>query len=256
MIMKKIIELLLVFSMALATVTGCGQSSSGSYSADDDENNDNEKGGSEAYNCGKKAYKELCTATELCLNIGNSVYEAGYIAIYEAEYYAYYGTEFLFTTLGERFGLTYDELEKAAEELEMSLEDFPLSDIYCTVGLVVTAFELNGKFGQIDTSLANAKAELKTMTDKYNDYEHLQTLRSFFAEVKLYADLVNESDGELEKFLSEKDTYEKNLKTFISDLSFVFEDDETAETEETEETETAIETEETPDESREPSHFR
>ena len=47
------------------------------------------------------------------------------------------------------------------------------------LNIVYETLEKNGTVDKLDTALANAKAELKTMTQEYSDYSEYPTLKSY-----------------------------------------------------------------------------
>lgn len=220
--MKKLITLSLCVALVLLSFVGCGSSS--------DNNAESEKTPDKTqvqYECGKSAYDELSKAAEICAKMGDAVYGAWYFAIYEADYDLLDSSEDALYDLSDKVGVSVDDLTVAAEEYLGDLAGFVqiyLDDFNYTVHIVSKALEINGTVTELDTALSNSKAQLKTMTQEYSDYDQYPMLKSLYSEIDSYASFLKAPTGSFEQLKTTIEKYETNIRTYKSDLSFVFED--------------------------------
>lgn len=222
--MKRLLIMILCISMLLFVFVGCDSNNFGNTSNPDKGIQNAEQNKTEAqFECGKKAYNELNTASAICEDMGDAIYGAWYFAIYKADDYS---SSSIVSAFASETGLSSTDIYSAGEALGYSstLLPYALEDFNTAVFLVLEAFEANGQTKQLDTALANAKAELKTMTSEYSDYSHYPTLKSFYSEVDSYATFLKSPSGSFEQLKTTIETYEKEIRTYKSDLSFVFED--------------------------------
>ena len=85
-------------------------------------------------------------------------------------------------------------------------------------------YEKDGTFAQVETSLANAKEELKTMTQQYSDYKYYPSLKSLYSELDAYAEFLKSPSCSFAQLKNIMSDYESKIRTYQSDLSFIFED--------------------------------
>jgi len=179
------------------------------------------------FECAKKTYDELVAASKICEAIGDAVYSAWYFAIYEADEYTVMSDEKV-EAFCEEVGISDSDLKKGLKAykgddfviyLPMYLDDF--ND---AVWIVLFALEENGVISQMDTSLATAKSELKTMTHEYSDYSHYPNLKSFYTQVNSYAEFLKSPSGSFEQLKVTIENYETGIRTYKADLAFVFEE--------------------------------
>ena len=214
--MKKFLICLLCFSMLLIAFVGCdSKAPAGSTSQDDPTK--------AQFECGKKAYDELVKASTICEDMGDALYGAWYFAIYEADDYS--GSSRI-SAFASETGLSSSDIYAVGEEMgyNSTLLPYALDDFSTAVYVVLAVYEANGKTEELNTALANAKTELKTMTEKYSDYSQYPSLKSFYSEVDSYATFLKSPSGSFEQLKTTIETYEKSIRTYKSDLSFVFED--------------------------------
>ena len=209
--MKKLLICLLCFSTLLAVFVGCDSKESAI---------DNTQA---QFECGKKAYNELVSASVICEEMGDAVYGAWYFAIYKFDDYGWINSV---SGLSKETGISVTDILNAGEAFGYSYEGIhkALEDFNVAVCIVLKAYEINGKTEQLNTALTNAKSELKTMTEKYSDYSQYPALKSFYSEVDSYATFLKSPSGSFEQLKTTIETYEKSIRTYKSDLSFVFED--------------------------------
>lgn len=175
------------------------------------------------YECGKKAYDELIIAADICENMASGIYEAWRFAIYDADDYSSYN---MVSAFSSETGVSVTDLNKAAEALEVSSKVLYilLEDFSSAVTIILKAYEVNGTIERLDGALTHAKAELKTMTQEYSDYSQYPTLKSFYSEVDSYASFLKDPSGSFSQLQTTIENYRNQIRTYKSDLSFVFED--------------------------------
>ena len=220
--MKKFLTFLLtaVFTICLVSCSLLGDSKGDNPSPSSNQETNKTQ---EQYDCGKIAYDELLKASKICENMGDAVYGAWYFAIYEADDYS---SSTITSAFSSETGISVSDLNKAASAYEISstLLPYALSDFSLAVLITTKAFELNGQTKNLDDSIAKAKEQLKTMTQKYSDYSEYPSLKSLYSKVDSYATFLKSPTGSFEQLKTTIQTYENDIRTLISDLSFIFED--------------------------------
>ena len=221
--MKKLLAVILCVSCFLAAFASCNSQAP----ADSPNNTVNETETDKSvaqYNCGKIAYDELVYASDICTKMGDALYNAWYFAIYEADDY---GSANAVNQFSYKTGISVSDLNKAAEVYLDNLAPYLhiyLGEFQYAVAIAMLALELNGTVEKLDTALQNAKSELKTMTQKYSDYSEYPNLKSLYSEVDSYATFLKAPDGSFQQLKTTIENYETRIRTYKSDLSFIFED--------------------------------
>ncbi len=223
--MKKITAFILCILMVLGTV-GCTISQQAS--------NGQQAKNEAQYTCGKAAYDQLNIAADICIDVMDSVYNAWYFAIYTAGDYT--GSDEAYESgldaFAAKVGIPKELLEEAYMEYAglptlagaQLLLPYSLTDFKNTVSIVEYAYKRSGAFELLNTALSAAKAELKTMMELYSDYSEYPTLKAFYAEVNSYAEFAQNPSGSFQQLKTTIDNYETAIRTYKSELSFMFED--------------------------------
>lgn len=213
---RNVLAIILSAVMVMGLFTSCGGS--------DEKASENK---TEAqFECGKKTYDSLNNAADICIEMMTSVYNAWRFSIYDAEDYSSYE---VLSEFADEVNLTETELGEAWASYmgDMSsyidFEDY-IDDFNYTIWVVIEAYNLNGKIGEMDDELAKAKAELKTMTAEYSDYSEYPTLKSYYSEVNSYAEFAKSPECSFEQLKTTIEDYENEIRTYRSDLEFIFED--------------------------------
>ena len=213
--MKKLVLVLLCMVLVFSMI-GCDSEAKAKAKAESREKAE--------FECGKKTYDDLVAASELCEDISYAVYGAWYFSIYE---YDDYDTLFRKNAaFSSRVGIwDLEEFLKTSKGIDderdwvLYLDDFNYS-----VDLVIEYLTANGEIAQLNTLLANAKSELKSMTQKYSDYTYYPALKQFYAQVVSYAEFITKPTGSFRELKSTIENYENEIRTYKADLAFVFED--------------------------------
>lgn len=211
--MKKFLALLLVLCLSLAMVA-CESSTPQA-----DPKEEEFKAAQDAYNC-------LVDVHETCVSVMDSVYGAWYFSIYE--YDDYYGITG-FEEFCSKTSIPSDEFAKIIREWlgsdsysKSTLYSF-LKDFSDSVSLVTLFYEKNETFSETQALLDEARASLKSVTAQYADYTGYETLKKYYSELSSYFEFCQNPTGSFEQLKTTIETYERNLRTYKSDLSFVFE---------------------------------
>lgn len=215
---KKIWAIILCVTIMVGVFTGCGN-----FNGKTSEDSKTEA----QFECGKKTYDSLNTASDVCVELMSSVYNAWKFSIYDADDYSSYN---VVSEFADEVNLSVEELEQAwvsylgeFGSTFLKLENY-IDDINYSVFVVIEAYKLNGKIDEMDNALATAKAELKTMTSKYADYSEYPTLKSYYSEVNSYAEFAKSPECSFEQLKTTMEEYEKEIRTYKADLEFIFED--------------------------------
>lgn len=218
--MKRIISAIICCVLLTALLGGCDTTSNttGGTSSGTDKTQ-------AQYECGKKAYDELVKASDICEEMGDVIYNAWYFAIYEADDY---GKSMILSEFCDVVGLTESEIKAGAAQVLpenlVSVVYVYLGEFDYAVNIVIAALEENGTVDKLDTALANAKAELKTMTQEYSDYSEYPTLKSLYSKTDSYATFLKSPTGSFQQLKTTIENYENDIRTCRSDLAFIFEE--------------------------------
>lgn len=177
------------------------------------------------YECGKSAYDSLVRSEEICIQMMDSIYNAWRFSIYEATDYS--GNSRV-AAFADEAGLTVNEVKTAFMHVhgafDFDLVAEALTEFSYAVDIVLQAYIDKGLVTELDGELENAKAELKTMTEKYSDYDEYPMLKTYYSKVNSYAEFVKNPTGSFEQLVTTIETYEKEMRDCRGDLEFVFED--------------------------------
>jgi uncharacterized protein YceK len=185
-------------------------------------------GSNKAFDTAKEAYQSLCDAADSTIDVMDSVYGAWYFGIYESDDSF---TSTIASDLAASTSMATSDIEAAIKSLG---ESSGLGDrlIYLLFGddafhyclsVVNEAYELNGTFDSINNNLDIANASLKTMTAKFDDYKHYPALKEFYSKVSSYAEFAQAPSGSFQQLKDTINDYENDIRTYRTDLSFVFE---------------------------------
>ena len=133
--MKKTWAIVLCAIMLLGTLNGCNKSDGAASEGDSAQSKTEAQ-----FECGKKTYEGLNTASELCIEMMSAVYNAWKFAIYDAEDVS--STKRV-AEFADEVGMTADEIKAAYFEMGGSSEillPYALEDFSTAVHLVQTAY--------------------------------------------------------------------------------------------------------------------
>jgi hypothetical protein len=185
-----------------------------------------------AFDTAKDAYTELSNAADLTISVMDSIYGAWYFGIYKAKDSS---TTTVIADLAKNTSLSQSDLQKA---LKSTADKYDVSEAtllwaladkadsisswqFC-LDVVKEAYSINGTFDRIQSSIDTADASLKTMTAEFDDYKHYPTLKDFYSKVASYAEFAQSPTGSFQQLKDTISDYENSIRTYRTDLSFVF----------------------------------
>ena len=208
--MKKLLSLCLAILM-LFSLCACG---------DNIQTDDSKK---TAYDAASNAYDSINSAYILIEEFGSDLYEAWRIGIYDDD-------EISISYLADELNLTEDEITAAIDSLAYEgcgnyyFDYYEDSLFSACVWLVTEAYELNGTSSKIAELLSDAKSRMKEMSEKYSDYEHYNSLKSYYTTSNAFYDFCKDPTGSFEQVKETINTYRNDARSYQNDLSFIFED--------------------------------
>ena len=224
--MKRILALVAVLVM-MGSLCSCGKNTN-------------------AFKVSKAAYSELKRAYEIIEAYSSDVYIAWMCGIYHDDEILEQGTEYLASQLS----LSEDEIrdgvahtfscdfwkqdwDTVSEEDKQTLRD--LSDgtfslyeedlfSFC-IQVVSNAYAANGKTAEIEGALSEAKAQMKTLSEKYSDYTYYPKLKEFYTTVDSFFHFCEDPFGNSFKQMTDAiEKYKNQARVYQSDLDYIFED--------------------------------
>lgn len=199
----------------------------------------------EALKVSEAAYTNISDAYELIEKFSSDVYAAWRAGIYdENELTSGDGVKYL----ASRLNLTEDELcdgtaclmmkmngmdwnTLAEEEKDLTREiaryAFVLysDDLFSfCVNAVETAYELSGRFDTIQTLLNDGKTQLKTLSEKYSDYEHYSSIKGYYTSVCSFFEFCKETDCNFKQLQDTINDYRSEIRDYKSNLDYIFEE--------------------------------
>ena len=218
--MKKIIALLLVVVMSLSVVA-CGGNPANKETA---------------FDVAKEAYDKVDVAYEITDNFGSDIYEAWRLGIYDDDEILYDGVGHLASELSlseseiiAGVALVFTDEGEEPETLTKSTANLYFKYMednlftFCVM-VVSSAYEANGKVDEVQAALDSAKDLMKTMSEKYSDYEHHPKLKEYYTTTKSFFAFCQNPDGSFEQVKTTINDYRNDARDCVSDLEYIFED--------------------------------
>lgn len=228
--MRKIVNLLLIVAM-MTCLCACGS---------------NEK----AYNASKDAYNNITVAYEISEQFGEDIYEAWRMGIYDDDKISvkYLAKELNLTEeeltegiVNELFSiipkegyadLTGEEKEEFEEGIREAFREEPdayfqmfESDLFSAcVRAVTSAYDANGKAGEAQQALEEAKKQMRELSEKYSDYEHYPNLKGYYTTTSSLLDFCQNPTGSFEQIKETINDYRNEARDYASDLDYIFEE--------------------------------
>lgn len=223
--MKRILGFITACTI-LISLTACG--------------NNNKK----AFTVSKEAYDEITAAYEISDSFGSDIYEAWRLGIYHDDEILKEGTSYLVSELNISEdelidGVAYTLLEITDSSWESASDDEKekmrsLADTsfllfedelfsYC-VQIVANAYRVSGKADEAQTALNSAKSLMKELSEKYSDYEHYPNLKNYYTSTKSFFDFCQSPTGSFEQVKTTINDYRNDIRSYISDLDYIFEE--------------------------------
>lgn len=186
----------------------------------------------QAYDTANEAYLNLCSAADLTISVMDSVYGAWRFGIYDADDST---SSTVLTNLAKETSLSKSELEAGVKSLAESFdvsesnllsalvsESKDISNWQFCLYVVHEAYNANGVFDEIRTNIDAANNALKTMTANYDDYKHYPALKEFYSKISSYFEFAENPSGSFQQLANTINDYENSIRTYRSDLSFIF----------------------------------
>ena len=221
--MRKILVFMLSVVLLLS-VAGCG----------------NEK----ARDISKSAYDSINTAYKITERFSSDLYEAWRLAIFDGTAVVTGGTEYLASYLN----LNSDELKNGIAYISFSETGLDWTDAseaqknqatrmadlifysqggnlfsFC-VNVVVSAYQANGQADQAENALMSAEAQIKELDEKYSDYDAYPALKGYYTTTSSFLDYCMNPTGNLEQSGVTINNYKNEVRDYISDLDYIFEE--------------------------------
>ena len=232
--MKKMIAFLLVFALC-ASFAACSKQA-------------------KAFDISKEAYENINAAYELVNKFSEDIYEAWNMGINNkasidgkdegSTAYSYddsYNDLEALETFANELHIPQADLEAAVAKLlgkdhydpgsyDQRGDWYTLSSMYyasffsACVDLVSTAYEVNGTAAEITELLEEAMDQMKTLSNKYADYEHYPNLKEYFTNTTAFFGFCLEPEGSFDQVVDTFNEYRNNARNYFYDLNYVFED--------------------------------
>ena len=252
--MKKLSAFLIMLLSCLALV-GCGKTTCSIEECKNDAVEDELYGelycmehleNRKAYDISKEAYENISKAYTIVEQYGDDLYDGWYVGIFNTDELYEKGSRYLASELSlseeevtegvafafvEAFGWNWDEVDQETKEGYMSLDSGTyflavslLADIktFC-VECVNGAYEVTGKTEEALLALEEAKAIMKQISEKYEDYEHYPALKAYYTETSSFLDFCSNPTGSFDQLRETLNKYKNNIRDLSSDLAYIFE---------------------------------
>lgn len=168
---------------------------------------------------GKTTFDDLNEAVEICIVVMDSGYGAWHYGIFEDE-------DATVSGLATKTGLTTSELAEAISgygiESATDQNFFLQIEFNYPVLVVYDVYRVRGTFDDIEELLESAKSKLRTMSDDFSDYEYFPTLKDYYSKAFSYCEFSIEPTGSFNQLADTINDYENSLRTYHTDLDFVF----------------------------------
>ena len=189
-----------------------------------------------AFDVAKEAYDKVDVAYEITDKFGSDIYEAWRLGIYDkdeilADGVGHLASELSLTESEIIAGVALfmaDEGEEP-ETMTKSEANFVFKYMkdnlfsFCVI-VVSSAYEANGKVDEAQAALDSAKDLMKTMSEKYSDYEHYPKLKEYYTTTKSFFAFCQDPDGSFEQVKTTINDYRNDARDCVSDLDYIFED--------------------------------
>lgn len=175
------------------------------------------------YENAKAAFEKLNLVASLCVDGMDDIYSAWHFGIYTADDCT---TSNVYTKLANVTSFSSTELKAAAAKLGGLSADLMaillVDDWQYCLHTVKTAIETRGDYETIKSELAAAQAIMQELTTMYDDYTYYPELKKYYASVSSYVEFFNSPSGSFNQLSTTVDNYETAIRTYQSDLGFLF----------------------------------
>lgn len=192
-----------------------------------------------------QAYDNIEAAYSITEEYGSDIYEAWRLGINEKDEITKNGVKYLASelSLSEKDlregtaayvyeALTDAEWSDASSDDQDEYRD--MSDYYFSifedylfsfcVNSVSCAYKLNGQAEVVQQALDEAKAEMREMSEKYSDYEHYSSLKSYYTTTNAFFEFCQNPTGSFNQVVDTINNYRNDARSYRNDLTYIFED--------------------------------
>ncbi len=197
-----------------------------------------------AFNTSNEAYNNINAAYTITEDFSTKIYNAWKCGIEHQKELSSLGLSHFAKDTGlpledVKLGMAFfmnpdwEDFTESRKELEADLSDsyFNLGcsvfkdDLFgFCVHLVRATYEVTGKIGEIDGYLAEAKQQMKSLSQKYSDYEHYPALKGYYTTTTALLEFCKEPTGSFELLKSTLNDYYNTARKYKNDVAFIFED--------------------------------
>jgi hypothetical protein len=197
-----------------------------------------------AFNTSYDAYKNINSAYEIVEELSTKIYDAWKCGIYDGNKddfkLSYLAKEVDLPLDDLKLGMAYDlyedEWDKLTEEEKKEKANsgeniFILSCVLSSdsvfsicVSAVISAYKATGKIDEVEGYLAEAKQQMRSLSQKYSDYEHYPALKGFFTTTSAFFDFCKNPTGSFEQLVTTLNDYKNTARRYKNDVAFIFED--------------------------------
>ena len=224
--MKKLI-LLILCTISVLPLCACGKTSN-------------------EFEVSKVAYDEINKAYEITEKFGSDIYDSWLIGIYDKDEILEDGVSYLASNLylsedeikdgvayiicefdGKDWNTISDEDKQKMRDDSVANGVFSVfeDDLFSFCVLVTSkAYIANGKAEEVENYLAEAKSQMKELSEKYSDYEHYPNLKGFFTTTSSFFDFCKNPTGSFEQVKDTINNYKNEVRDYKNDLDYIFED--------------------------------
>jgi len=186
----------------------------------------------QAFEIANGAYEKLCTASDSTITVMTDIYEAWRFGIHDADDST---VSTVIDDLSKHTSVSKNDLEAGVASFAKQFDSTEKTLLYAMVNgsgdvqswqwclmVMEEAYKINGTYDNIRTNIEEANTALKTMTTEYDDYKHYPTLKEFYSKVSSYFDFAENPSGSFNQLVDTKNDYENSIRTYRSDLDFIF----------------------------------
>ena len=132
-------------------------------------------------------------------------------------------------TVATMLGENWDEMSQEDKDSYIDKADTFFSamkdDMFSFCVMSITgAYKANGKVAEAQAALDEAKAQMKTLSQEYSDYEHYPNLKGYYTTTSSFFNFCVDPTGSFEQVKQTINDYKNEARDYISDLDYIFED--------------------------------
>lgn len=196
--------------------------------------NTNNAGGKskEAFDNSKEAFEHITTAYISTNEFSQDIYEAWFLGVNKKYNY---DSEYELSDFASEMHIDLKHIQQAIANLcnrdtysysDRLWESLPkrYNDSYFSawVSVISEAYKCSGSADKISEELTSAKDLMKSLSNKYSDYEHYPVLKEYFTNTLAFYDFCCNPEGSFEQVKETFNNYRNNARESFFDLNYVF----------------------------------